>query len=232
VEHVVGAAVGGEDDLAHLRLRHELEQPQAIRRDAKRLRRGLPERPFLRAEGQNLRQDHRQIRLVEGASRADQVAQVTGGAFTVADEAVGRARIQPAAGADQPARRGEVVKGDHRLDAVFVTGRQHAPVMVERGQREFAFLRLDARPLDGEAIGVEAQLRQQRNIFRVAVVMVAGVARRLGIDRAGQVLQHPAFAVDVVAFDLMGSRGRAPQKTLRESVLFHAIMSFSVFFVG
>jgi hypothetical protein len=37
----------GEDDLAHRRLRHELEQPQALRRDVKSLRRALPEGTFL-----------------------------------------------------------------------------------------------------------------------------------------------------------------------------------------
>ena len=84
-----------------------------------------------------------------------------------------------------------MVKGDDRRDAVLVAGRQHPAVMFEFGVGELALLRLDARPFDREAIGVEAERRQQGNIGRVAMIMVAGIPGRLDENRPGQMLQDP-----------------------------------------
>ncbi len=104
-----------------------------------------------------------------------------------------------------------MVEGHNGREAMFVAGRQHPPVMLQDCPGELAFLRLDACPLDREAVGVEAQLGQERNVIHVAVVVIAGIAGRLGKDRPGQVFEQPDVTVDVIALDLMGCR-RCPQR--------------------
>ena len=92
--------------------------------------------------------------------------------------------------------------------------RQHPPVVFQAGLRELAFLRFDARPLDGEAVRVEAQFRQQGDIFGIAVVVVAGVAGRFSVDGSRHVFKQPIVAVDVVPLDLVCGGGRAPQESV------------------
>ncbi len=232
MQRLVRAPVRGEDDLVHLGVRHKLEQPQPVGRHAKRLRGGVPERPRVELERQQLRQQQRQVRLVKRAGRADQVAQVPAGALAVAGKAVGRLLVQPAAGAHQPARRREMVKRHHRPQPVLVAGRQHPPVVFELGIRKLALLRLDARPLDRKAVGVKPQLRQQRDIRRVPVIVVARIPRRLDINRPRQMLQHPRLAVDIVPFHLVRRRRRAPQKACRKLILFHASPSSLCFLLA
>ncbi len=125
--------------------------------------------------------------------------------------------ILPATVGGEPARRGEVVVGDARQQAVFVAGGEHAPVVVERGDGEVAFLRLDAGPLDGEAVGVEPELGEQGDVLRVAVKVVARVAGRLGEQAAGRVLEQPEVGVEVVALDLVGGGCRTPHEAVRKA---------------
>jgi len=87
---------------------------------------------------------------------------------------------------------------------VLAAGGEHAPVVIERRARELALGRLDARPLDAEAEGVVPEVSLQRDVRAVAVVEVAGVARRLEARRALFVLPPPPVAVGVAAFDLVG----------------------------
>lgn len=47
--------------------------------------------------------------------------------------------------------------------------------MLDLGRVKLA-LRLDARPLDGEAVGVQARIGQQFNVLLISLVMVAGNA--------------------------------------------------------
>src|SRR5436305_5373786 len=88
--------------------------------------------------------------------------------------------------------------------------------MVQRGDGKMAALRLDAGPFDGESIRVQAEARQQADVFLEAMVMVAGVERGLGEQRGFYVLQNPEIAVDVIAFHLMGGGRRAPEESGRE----------------
>ena len=90
-------------------------------------------------------------------AHADQIAEVLRGALAVAHEAIRRGRVLPAADGGEPARRREVLERDQRRQAVLVAAGEHAAVVIERGDRERALLRLDARPLDREAVGVEAE---------------------------------------------------------------------------
>ena len=62
---------------------------------------------------------------------------------------------------------------------MLAAGGEHAPVVIERRARELALGRLDARPLDAEAEGVVPDVSLRRDVRAVAVVEVAGVARRL-----------------------------------------------------
>ena len=77
---------------------------------------------------------------------------------------------------------------------------------------ELALLRLDARPLDGEAVGVQARIGQQSNIFLIPIIMVTGNAARLGKAGVRQLLLRPVVGMDVVALDLMGGSGRADKE--------------------
>src|SRR5205823_2649209 len=110
-----------------------------------------------------------------------------------------------------------MVQSHDRRDAELVAGLQHVAVMRQYGLREEALLRLDPRPLDGEAIGVEAQLAQELYILAVEPIVVAGVAARLYEPATGRMLHYPEIAVDVVALDLMRRGRRAPQETIRKT---------------
>ena len=72
----------------------------------------------------------------------------------------------------------------HGLKTVFMAGREHSAVVLELRGRELARLGLDSRPLDREAVGIEAERRKQRNIFSIAVIVIAGVARWFRVECA------------------------------------------------
>jgi hypothetical protein len=44
------------------------------------------------------------------------------------------------------------------------------------------------------------------------MIVIARIAGRFGEDRAGHMLHQPIVVVDIVAFDLMGCGGCAPQE--------------------
>ena len=153
-----------------------------------------------------------EVGLVDRACDADQIAEMCGGALAVSREQFGGLLVFPSAVARDPSRRGEVMKGHDRRDLVLVTACEHAAVMVERGARELAGFGLDARPFDREAVGVEAESREHRDVVGVAMVLIAGVARRLDERRPRRVLEHPVVAIEVVALDLVGGSRCAPKK--------------------
>ena len=63
--------------------------------------------PFLESEGQQLRQQQRQIRLIDRAGRADQVAQVLGWRARSSGRS-GRASSRPASRQQRISQRGDV----------------------------------------------------------------------------------------------------------------------------
>ena len=117
-----------------------------------------------------------------------------------------------------------MVERDHRRDAVLVACRQHAPVMIELCQGELSLFRLDARPLQGEAVEGEAQISEQGDVLAVAVIVIAGVARRLDVRAARHVLHDPVVIVDVAAFHLVRGGGGAPEERGRKSDLHHRLL--------
>ena len=82
------------------------------------------------------------------------------------------------------------------------------------------FFGLDARPFEGEAVSVEAQVGEHGDVLRVEVVVVAGVAGGLFEDGFGQVFHRPEVGVGVVAFDLIGGGGAAPKESIGEGFAF------------
>src|SRR6266851_1066741 len=91
-----------------------------------------------------------QIQLVDSTRGVDQVAQMGDGALAVASEQARGVGRLPSAARRNPLRRREVMHSHYRLKAVFVAGREHPAVVLELRQRELAFLRLYAGPLDRE----------------------------------------------------------------------------------
>src|SRR5439155_5095170 len=110
----------------------------------------------------------------------------------------------------------EVVERDDGPDPLFVAGGAHTPVVVEGHGRPLALFRLDAAPLEREAVAAEAEVGQHPDVVGIAVPVVARVAARLDARRAGVVLPLPPVVVPVGAVDLVRRRGGAPHKTLRE----------------
>ena len=111
-----------------------------------------------------------------------------------------------------------MVEGDDRSQSKLPTGGQYAPVMVERRDREFAFLRFDPGPFDAEAKGIEAESRHQGDVVAVTVIEVAGIAGGLDAWRAVAMLPLPPIAVGIAAFDLMGRRRSAEEEAFRKGV--------------
>lgn len=223
MDHVESPSVCGVNHVTHPWGGVELEQTQSIRVNAKRPRCLTPPGSVGHLERQDLGDDGGDVRLVQGAGHADQIAQMRCDALAVASKPLGRSIVHPAALTDHPARRGEVMVRHHGRQAVFAAGDQHAAIVLEGSEGELAFLRFDAGPLEREAVGVEAQLRQQRDVAGIAMVVVAGIARWLCIDGVGQMLEHPALTVGVVAFHLVTGRGRPPEKAFRKIDRCHVI---------
>src|SRR5713226_3294983 len=109
------------------------------------------------------------------------------------------------------------MQGDHRLDALLAQLAQDVTVVPDLARIELTRRRLDARPLDGQPVGILVQLAQKREILAVAVVVIG---RDLGgvavCDPAGLLLELPPIAVAIVAFDLMGGTRSPPQESLGE----------------
>ena len=120
-----------------------------------------------------------------------------------------------------PERLGEVMKGHDRRDAEFVAEADASRIVVERGVGDLAGRRLDPRPFDRKAVGVQAQVSQQAQILAEPPEVIGGVTRRLPEQRGVCVLERPAIGKPVVAFDLVGGGGGAPQEMVREAGAAH-----------
>jgi hypothetical protein len=159
------------------------------------------------------RRDH--VGLVDRADELD-VAQDREHVLHIAGEQVDGMGIRPADVTGEPGRIGEVVEGHHGGESGIPRGIDHAAVVVELGARDETRFRLDASPLDTEAIGVEPRLREQPHVFGIAVVAVCRVATGL-FDRAPRgatVFGLPPVARGVVALDLVGGRRGTPEKAV------------------
>jgi hypothetical protein len=155
-------------------------------------------------------EQRRNGRLVERDPPRDQVAEVLGDNVGVAREALHHGRVRPAAGLAQPQRVAEVMQRHDRRDAGRGQRFEDRPVVRQSRLVEAARRRLDARPLDREAIGVQLEPLEQRQILAPASPRIARIARHMG-DQAG-LFRLPPVGVAVLALRLMGGRRGAPQE--------------------
>src|SRR5258706_6108011 len=123
--------------------------------------------------------EDRQVQLVDRTGDRHAVAGRRG-AGAVGGEAGRNLVAGEAAEARHPAGLSEVVEGDHGFQALFDAGGDATPVVVQGGNGYLTRLRLDPRPLDGEAVGAQAQAGDDSYVLGEAVIAVDSVARRLG----------------------------------------------------
>ena len=161
--------------------------------------------------------DRRQLQahvgLIDGADIRKFAAQLLHHIADIALEVFDRGFCLPAALGNQPFGAGEMQQRRNRFNAVRLAAGNDLAVMLDFGRVELALLRLDTRPFDGKAIGVQPGIRQQSNIFLIPIIMVTGNAARLSKAGVGQLLLCPVVGMDVVALDLMGGSGRADKET-------------------
>src|SRR5262249_49480354 len=103
----------------------------------------------------------RYVRLVESGSEVDHVAEMFGGEFAIAGVAVRSGGILPGAFFGEPKGHGEVRVSDERGEVVFFAGGENAAIVAELGVGKLTFCGLDAGPLDGKAVSVEAKIGEQ-----------------------------------------------------------------------
>lgn len=144
----------------------------------------------------------------------------------VPGEVVDGIGVEPSALGGEPQRQCHVVQRDHGLDAVLVARVDHLAVVQQLRFGEAALRGLDAGPFDGEAVHAQSGVGEHSDVLAVAVVAVGRVSRRFAEIRAFGMLPGPPVARDVVPFDLVRGRGRAPDEFRRELVLFFHDMSF------
>ena len=163
------------------------------------------------------------LRLVVGDPQTDAIAEAARHLLGKVREIARRIARRPAAAGLQPLRQVPVVQGRQRGDGMLQQRVGQGVVEVESGAVDrAATTRIDARPGDREAVGVQAEARHQRHVLAVAVVVVAGV-------RGGGAVRHPprtareavpdrvaAAAFGGAAFDLAGGAGGAPQEAVRK----------------
>ena len=158
------------------------------------------------------RQLQAHICLIDGANIRKLAAQLPHHIAGIALEVFDRGFCFPAALGNQPLGAGEVQQRHNGFHAVCLAAGNDLAVMLDFGGVKLALLRLDARPLNGKAIGVQPGVCQQLDVLFIPVIMVTGDAARLGKAGVGQLLLRPVVGMDVVALDLMGGSGRAHKK--------------------
>ena len=131
----------------------------------------------------------------------------------IALEVFDRAFSLPAALGNQPFGAGEVQQRNNGFHTVRLATGNDLTVMLDFSRIKLALLRLDARPLNGKAIGVQPGVCQQLDVLFIPVIMVAGNAARLSKAGVRQLLLRPVVGMNVVALDLMGGSGRADKET-------------------
>ena len=128
-----------------------------------------------------------------------------------------------------------VAEGDHGLDALLLTGLEHAAIELDAGLVGLGLVAVgeDAAPVDGHAVALKAHLAKELNVVEIVMVHVHGLVAGivvLGQNAVGDVARlgdrttrhdignAEALAILVVsAFTLIGGSGAAPQKSIGKS---------------
>ena len=155
---------------------------------------------------------HAHIGFIDGADVVQLAAQTLHEKTDIAGKIGGSGLSLPAALGNQPHRAGEVVQRHHRLQPVCLAAGDDLAVMLHLGFVKAALLRLNARPFDGKAVGVQPGFGHQANILLVAVIMVYRVQTGLHIAGMLHLFLCPAVIMNVVALHLMGGGGGADEK--------------------
>ncbi len=158
-------------------------------------------------------------RLVVGCPVADTVAESLGDDGGVLDERLGGRALAPTALVLERLRQVPVVQREEGIDPVLEQRVDEPVVEVEPGRVHAATsFRQDARPRDGEAECVEAELLHQADVVGKAVVEVAGDRSGLAVPhlpRRGREPVPDALAAPVLgrgALDLVGGRSGTPEE--------------------
>ena len=130
----------------------------------------------------------------------------------IALEVFDRGFCLPAALGNQPFGAGEMQQRNNGFNAVRLAAGNDLTVMLDFSRVKLALLRLDTRPLNGKAIGVQPGVCQQLDVLFIPVIMVTGDAARLSKAGVRQLLLRPVVGMNVVALDLMGGSGRADKE--------------------
>jgi hypothetical protein len=154
--------------------------------------------------------------LVERDPVLHLVAELLDDGVGIAREGVHGGAGGPAAAVFQRLRQVPVEERHPRRDAVLRHAGEKTVIEVQAGLVQLAVtVRVDARPGDRQAIGLDAQRGHQREVLVEAVVVVAGDVERVAAgDLAGDSREAipDGFALAVLeggAFDLGRGRGHA-----------------------
>ncbi len=165
------------------------------------------------------------LHLVEGHEVLDAVGEMLGDVTGVGGEGLGGIAGLPAALVFEGLGEIPVEEGAVGLDAVGEKLVDEAAVEVDAlGVGSAGSVGEDARPGDGEAVGLEAEGLHELHIFFVAMVVVVGdVAGVAVVGLAGSVGEgipdgDAAAVFFDRAFDLIGGCGRSPEEALGEEV--------------
>ena len=161
-------------------------------------------------------------RLVEGRPQLDLIAERLEADAGIAEEGVQGGGGFPSAGCGQRLRQVPVVEGDVGLDPGIDQGREELAVEGDPGGVHGArAIGDDPGPRDRQAVAVVAELLDEADVFRPAVVMVAGeIGCRFLPDPLRMLaaedipLRRPAPVLPRRSFDLQGGGGGAPDETL------------------
>ena len=159
---------------------------------------------------------HLHVRLVERDPEVDAGTEPPSGLGREPREALGEVRRRDAAAVRHPERQGEVQERHRGRDPRLAQLPHEVAVAGPRLLVPGALLRLEAAPLDREAVGVGADRLHERHVLRHAVPVVGGDGARLAALDRPRLRLEAGPVVGVAALDLVGRRGRAPEEALRE----------------
>ena len=162
--------------------------------------------------------------LVERRPQVDAVVERADDDARVVGEPVRDVGIEPAAAVVERGRKVPVVQRDGGLDAAGEQ-RVHEAVVEREPTRVHrpAALGQDAAPRDAEAVRVEPQVGEQRDVFGEAAVVIAGHVAGVAVGgeprRVGEAVPdaRPRAVGERRALDLVGGRRGAPEEPLGEA---------------
>ena len=151
------------------------------------------------------------VGLVDGDVLADQISQGLHHLVDVAEVVGDVVGAEEGALLLQPERIAEVVQGEKGPDAPLLHGRDLFTVVVQSLLGEYPLLRLDAAPLQAEAVALKAHVRHQVQVLPPANIVLRGYRGvAVVLDVAPAVPVVPVVVL-IAALDLGGGGGGAQE---------------------